>query len=284
MTKRCLIYAHWDRDGVVDPYVIHSLRQYRSAVDRIVFVSTNYQIRSREIEGVADDVIVRENKGYDFQSWREGLDSLGSTTFDEVVFTNSSVYGPVWQMERVFASPITRRGGLWGMSISCQHTVHLQSYFMAMSRPFLGSEAARQLWQNVHPLDNKTCVIKEYELTWMSRCLAAGVPVNAFFDARQLHGVTLGEQLANIVRWPPTPRHSRCYRRAVRSAPCNPTHMQWKQMLECGAPFVKIDLFARNPYGMRLSRVFNWLEKNTEYPTDLIRRHRVRVQRDLIAA
>ena len=36
-----LIYAHWDRDGVVDPYVIHALSQYRGFVDRLVFVSTH---------------------------------------------------------------------------------------------------------------------------------------------------------------------------------------------------------------------------------------------------
>lgn len=284
MAKRCLIYAHWDRDGVVDPHVIYALRQYRPAVDRIVFVSTNYQVPCRELEAVADDIIRRANEGYDFQSWRDGLAALGSSTFDEVVFANSSVYGPVWPIDRVFASPIARNGGLWGMSISCEQTVHLQSYFMAMAWPLLMSEAGKKLWQNIRPFRDKARVIEEYELTWMSHCLAAGAPVSAFFDARHHHRVPFSERLANIVRWPPKLKESRNYRRAVRCANSNPTHLQWKQLLESGVPFVKVELITLNPYSIRLSRVFDWLEKHTEYPTDLIRRHRARLQRDAMAA
>lgn len=279
MTKRCLIYAHWDVHGFVDPYVIHALRQYRPAVERIVFVSTNYRLRNRELEVVADDILVRDNVGFDFLSWREGLDLVGVDAFDEVIFTNSSVYGPVWPVERVFASPITGNGGLWGMTISRQHTVHLQSYFLAMSRALLTSTVGQELWEDVRPLHDKTLVIELYELAWMERCLAAGIAVDAFFDDRQAAGPSVGEQLANVVRWPPRFTQTRRYRHAVRRAPSNPTHLHWKRMLESGVPFVKADLFSLNPYGLRLSRVYDWLERHTDYPTELIRRHRGRLQR-----
>lgn len=283
MTKRCLLYAHWDVHGFVDPYVIHALRQYRPAVDRIVFVSTHYRLRSRELEEVADGIIVRGNVGFDFQSWREGLDVVDVDAFDEVIFTNSSVYGPVWPVERLFASPITRNGGLWGMTISREHKIHLQSYFMAMSRQLLTSPIGRDLWEDVQPFHDKAVVIEAFELAWMERCLAAGVAVDAFYDDRQADRPAVGEQLANVVRWPPRLALSRRYRRAVRRGPSNPTHLHWKRMLECGAPFVKVDLFSRNPYGLRLSRVYDWLESHTDYPTDLIRRHRARMQRQRAA-
>ena len=55
-------------------------------------------------------------------------------------------------------------------------------------------------------------------------------------------------------------------------------------MLECGAPFVKVDLLAANPYCIRLSRVYEWLAKHTNYPTDLIRNHQKRLQRQPAAA
>lgn len=284
MTKRCLIYAHWDVHGFVDPYVIHALRQYRPAVERIVFVSTNYRLRNRELEAVADDILVRDNVGFDFLSWREGLELVGADAFDEVIFTNSSVYGPVWPVERVFASPITGNGGLWGMTISRQHAVHLQSYFLAMSRALLTSTVGRELWEDVRPLHDKTLVIELYELAWMERCLAAGIPVDAFFDDRQAAGPSVSEQLANVVRWPPRLAQTFRYRGAVRRTPSNPTHLHWKRMLESGVPFVKADLFSLNPYGLRLSRVYDWLERHTDYPTDLIRRHRGRLQRLRAAA
>jgi|688.fasta_scaffold02440_11 lipopolysaccharide biosynthesis protein len=284
MKTRCLIYAHWDVNGFVDPYVIHALQQYRPSVDRIVFVTTNYQLRSRDVEAVADEVIVRENTGFDFESWRQGLQAVGADTFDEVVFANSSVYGPVWPFERLLLSPVTRNGGVWGMTISQQHTPHLQSYFMTMSRELLASAAGKELWGDIVPLRHKTDVIEAYELQWMGKCVAAGVPVSSFFDSQQFPTVPVAEQLANIVRWPLKLKQVRRYRKAVRRGPSNPTHLQWKQMLECGAPFVKVDLFSRNPYCIRLSRVYDWLEEHTDYPTALIRNHQARLRRQPAAA
>lgn len=282
--KRCLIYAHWDINGFVDPFVIHALRQYRPAVDRIVFVTTNYRLRSRQLEAVADDILVRENIGFDFMSWREGLQTLTPHAFDEVIFTNSSVYGPVWPMERVFQSPTSENGGLWGMSISRHHTLHLQSYFMAMSQWLLTSQLGQALWEDVIPFTDKGMVIEAYELAWMERCLAAGVPVDAIFDARRIEGIPVSEHVANLVRWPPRLALARLYRRAVRRGPSNPTHLHWKAMLESGVPFVKVDLFSRNPYGMRISRVYDWLQRHTDYPVEMIRRHQARLQRQRPAA
>lgn len=284
MKKRCLIYAHWDINGFVDPFVIHALREYRQAVDRIVFVTTNYRLRSRPLEAVADDILVRENVGFDFMSWREGLQTLTPHAFDEVIFTNSSVYGPVWPMERVFQSPTSENGGLWGMSISRQRTLHLQSYFMAMSRWILTSDLGRELWEDVMPFTDKGKVIEAYELVWMERFLAVGVPVDAFFDARRTPSIPVGERLANVVRWPPRLALARLYRRAVRQGLSNPTHLHWKDLLESGVPFVKVDLFSLNPYGMRLSRVYDWLQRHTDYPVELIRRHQARLQQHRMAA
>ena len=284
MTTRCLIYAHWDLNGFVDPYVIHALRQYRAAVQRIVFVSTHYQVRNRDLRDVADEVIVRENTGFDFQSWKEGLERVGLDTFDEVVFANSSVYGPVWPFDQVLNSPITRHDGIWGMTISRQHTLHLQSYFMAMPRHFLTSGAGRELWGDVVPFRTKSDCIEACELRWMDKCLRSGVNVDAFFDARRHPSVPLSEQLANLVRWPPRTQLGRRYRLAVRQKAGNPTHLQWKQLLECGVPFVKCDLFTLNPCGIRLSRVYDWLERHTTYPTDLIREHVARLRRQGAAA
>jgi len=277
MTRRCLIYAHWDVNGLVDPYVIHALREYRRAVDRLVFVSTNYQVRNPDLNTVADNVIVRDNVGFDFLSWRAGLELVGFDAFDQVIFANSSIYGPVWPFERVLNSSTARNSGVWGMTISRQHSQHLQSYFMTMSREFLLSDSGAKLWADIEPLRNKVEVIDAYELQWMGKLVAAGVPVNSVFDAKLFPDVPISEQLANIVRWPVKFERLRRYRHAVRRGPSNPTHLQWKQMLENGVPFVKVDLFSSNPYGIRLSRIYKWLENHTKYPIDLIRNHQARL-------
>lgn len=281
---RCLIYAHWDVNGFVDPYVLHALREYRSVAGRIIFVTTHYQRPCRELAELADAVIVRDNSGYDFMSWRAGLETIDVADYAEIVFTNSSMYGPLWPIEAVFESPTARDNDLWGMTISLQHRLHLQSYFLCMSRNLLTSEFGRNLWGDIYPMKRKEDCIEAYELTWMSECLAAGFTVGALFDARQHPTVPFEEQRANIRSWPLVDRRSRRYRRGVNAPPYNPTHLQWKQMLECGAPFVKVDLLRDNPMHLDTDRILRWIEDNTAYPVDSIRRHISRMRRQGYAA
>jgi lipopolysaccharide biosynthesis protein len=281
---RCLIYAHWDVNGFVDPYVLHALREYRSVAGRIIFVTTHYQRPCRELAELADAVIVRDNSGYDFMSWRAGLETIDVAEYAEIVFTNSSMYGPLWPIEAVFGSPTAQDNDLWGMTISLQHRLHLQSYFLCMSRNLLTSEFGRNLWADIYPMKRKQDCIEAYELTWMSECLAAGFKVGALFDGRQHPTVPVAEQRANARRWPVADRRSRRYMRGVNTPPYNPTHLQWKQVLECGAPFVKVDLLRDNPMHLDTDRILRWIEDNTAYPVDGIRRHLGRMRRQASAA
>lgn len=280
---RALVYAHWDRDGVVDDYVIHSLRQYRPNVERIVFVSTNHRVPCPALDGLADVVVTRENLGFDFGSWREGLGRLDVPAYDEILFANSSVYGPLWPLAVVFASPPVLASDLWGMTISVEPMPHLQSYFMGMSRGLLTSACGQGLWHDVRPVPRKQDAINLYELRWMNACTAAGFRVHGLFDGRRHPTVPVGEQLANLFSWPPPLRLVGRYRRRLRHPPYNPTHLHWKQVLESGVPFVKVDLLRDNPVGVHPQRIRDWIATHTSYPEELIRRHLDRVARGAVA-
>jgi len=271
--SRALVYAHWDRDGIVDPYVIHALRQYRAVVDRIVFVSTHYTNVSPELTLLADEVIVRDNEGFDFASWREGLLRLDTAAYDEILFTNSSVYGPLWPITGCLAAAAARKSDLWGMTVSLEPEVHLQSYFMGMSRRLMASDCGRRLWENVRLVPTKRDAINAYELRWMTDCVANGFAVHALFDGRNHPRVPVGEQLSNMACWPPWQKRVRRYRRSIRRPTYNPTHLQWKQVLEAGVPMLKVDLLRDNPVGIDASRINDWLRSHTAYPSEIIRNH-----------
>lgn len=284
-TDRCLIYAHWDVNGLVDPYVLHALREYRPHVGRIVFVTTHYQRPCRQLADLVDAVAVRENSGFDFMSWQSGLAMVDVDAYDEIVFTNSSVYGPLWPMDAIFESSTALENDLWGMTISLQHNSHLQSYFLAMSRNLLATSFGRELWSDIHPMQRKGDCIEAYELTWMNECLAAGFKVGALFDARQQPTtVPIVEQMANGLHWSLVHRRCRRYRRGLLDPPYNPTHLQWKQVLEGGVPLLKVDLLRDNPMHLDIDRVLKWIEDHTAYPVDCIRRHLDRMRRQGYAA
>lgn len=282
--RRCLIYAHWDINGFVDPFVLHALREYRALAGRVIFVTTHYQRPCRQLAELVDAVIVRDNSGFDFMSWRTGLETVDVADYDEIVFTNSSIYGPLWPMEAVFESPTALENDLWGMTTSLQHGLHLQSYFLGMSRRLLTSDFGRNLWNEIYPMKRKGDCIEAYELAWLQECQAAGFNVGALFDARQHPTVPVAEQRANARRWSLVDRRCRRYRRGVNSPPYNPTHLQWKQVLASGVPFVKVDLLRNNPMNLDTDLIYEWIEDNTAYPVECIRRHLGRMRRQGYAA
>ena len=86
---RALVYAHHDRDGVFDPHVIEALRRYRPLMDHVTVVSTAAQQLPVEMRSVVDRFLARDNIGYDFSSWRAGIEALGQPDrFDEIVCAN----------------------------------------------------------------------------------------------------------------------------------------------------------------------------------------------------
>ncbi|MFN9074132.1 MAG: rhamnan synthesis F family protein, partial [Hyphomonadaceae bacterium] len=76
--NRALIFAHFDKDGLVDPYVIHALTVYRQYFSLVVFVTVSDLSESEvdKLKFLADRVIQRENYGYDFGSWRVGFEGV----------------------------------------------------------------------------------------------------------------------------------------------------------------------------------------------------------------
>ena len=277
--SRALVYAHWDRDGTVDPYVIHALREYRAIVDRIVFVSTHCTDVCPALTSLADEVIVRDNEGFDFASWREGLLRLDIPAYDEILFTNSSVYGPLWPIDGCLATAAARRSDLWGMTVSLEPEVHLQSYFMGMSRRLLASDCGRRLWEGVRLVPTKRDAINAYELRWMPDSISNGFTVHALFDGRKHPQVPVAEQLSNMACWPPWQKRVRRYRRSIRRPTYNPTHLQWKQVLAAGVPMLKVDLLRDNPVGIDARRIYDWLASHTGYPAEIIRNHLDRMTR-----
>ena len=118
---RALILAHYDQDGLIDPHVIQALQIYRRLVDRLVVVSTAASSLPPAAANLVDDFVTRPNKGYDFCSWKLGLERLlPHHEFDEIVFCNDSVYGPLSKWERLLDDPRVEDADLWGMVRSIQ--------------------------------------------------------------------------------------------------------------------------------------------------------------------
>lgn len=182
-------------------------------------------------------MIVRENLGYDFGSWRHALASESLEEFDELVLVNSSVFGPMpGQLEVAFRRMREVPADFWGMSDSHQMDWHLQSYFLVFRQPLLRSPAFAAFWERMLLHDTKAQTIRSYELgltQWLRQAGFRGVP------------------LVSTARFTPEWRK----RLWPRGWKLNPTARFGPELLDAGMPYVKVELLRDNPYGVDLRPV-----------------------------
>ena len=281
---RAVVFVHYDRDGIFDDHVVHALRAYRRLADRLVVVSASARALSAPLEPLVDTFIPRENVGYDFCSWRAGLESLGDPArFDEVVCANDSVYGPLFDLGPAFSDPRIAKADFWGMCLSDQGTKrrgkvscpHVQSWFFVMRQPLLQSPAFGNFWNAVVPLDRKDDIVDRYEVGISQHFMAAGFRIAGLYDARAAEPLSWRNMIPHLSLAEPgrSWRHFKKVRRSRR----NPSELAWDRLIAAGVPFVKVGLFRVNHYGLNLRHVLRGLEASSPYDVGLLRRHLARV-------
>jgi len=140
LNKEFLCYfAHHDRDGVVDDYVIEYIKALRNLNIDIVFITDTSE--DNELHKIADfvtKVIVKNGAGRDFGSWylaikEQGLDALDRYSY--LLLVNDSVYFPVADPKRMLDRMRELNFNFWGITDTRELGLyHIQSYFLAFDR------------------------------------------------------------------------------------------------------------------------------------------------------
>ena len=281
---RALVYAHHDRDGVFDPHVVAALQRYRPLMDHVTVVSTAARQLPAEARPFVDHFLPRDNIGYDFCSWRAGLDALGSPDrFDEIVCANDSVYGPLFDVEPAFTDPRVAGADLWGMCLSHQgierrgwvSSPHVQSWWFVMRKPLLASSAFASFWNTVQPLADKEEIIDRYEIGMSEQFASAGFHIAGLYDAGTAGPFRWREFLPHLSLRHPL--RSRRHIRRARRIFHNPSELVWRRLLNAGVPFVKVALFRVNEYALNLDYVLSDIRGVSPFHAGLIRAHLQRV-------
>ncbi len=248
MVKRLAVYAHYDAQDEVKRYVAYHLDHLREICQQVVFVSTSKldEAQLAIARSHCDRVVSKENVGYDFGMWQSALvPDRGAeplTQWDEIVLTNSSVFGPVVPLGPLFEKMAATDCDLWALTDNLEFEWHLQSYFLVFKQPVLRSSAFTQFWSSVLPYRNKRQVIRCYEVGLTIFFTEAGFKAQAVAPTRSLF---------------PRGPLAKLYKHRDK----NPTCCHPVRLLKRGVPFVKVELLRDNPVEIELAPVYRELQR-----------------------
>jgi rhamnosyltransferase len=252
--RRVALFAHFDADARVRPFVLHLLKELRTVADEIVFVSTA-ALPPEELDKVRPfcaRATLKENVGFDFGMWRDAMESIDLHAWDELIITNSSVFGPLRPLAPIFET-MKDAGDVWGMTDNVEVAWHLQSYFLVFRKKVITSKIFREFWQGILPYKDKVQVIRSYEIGLSRLLLDHGFDLRAFVPRSELPAS----------RVPPLgvlPDFKSWWYMLTEKA--NLTCSNPVALLRAGMPFVKIQLLRDNPLSVPLGPVLALMKES----------------------
>lgn len=276
--KRAVILAHFDRDGLIDPYVAAAAVAYRRVADHLVLVSSSAATLPANLAGVVDRFIARDNVGYDFGSWRAGLHALGDpTAFGEILFVNDSVYGPLFDLAPTLSGKATAAADAWGMVLSSARADHVQSWFFAARETVIRSPEFARFWEAAGTELPKDEIIRRCEIGQSEVLRDAGFDVVGVYDDRSYPLATRADIQPHLAFTSPG-RSWRLMRKTLPwRAPFDPSLLFYRRLWAAGVPYVKRRLFEVNPYGLDLGLVADDVRRLSPQWHELILNHSRRI-------
>ncbi len=266
--KRLLLYVHFNKFGELSPHVIYQLEKIRPNFSKVIFIS-NSQLSSEDTDCLIsnhyiDNFIQRENIGFDFAAWRDGMAFVGFdylNTYDSVTIMNDTCFGPLWDLSSSYKRFETDgKVDFWGMTnhreVKKILNEHIQSYFISFKKRIIESDIFQNFWQNINDYTDVQRVIDEYETQMTRIFLEAGFTYDTMLNAnkedRKLY---------------PNENFSQIYPSKI--------------LLE-RVPFLKIKAIAENPVDMKhivTPYILDQVEQTSDYPVDLIVSHMSKINR-----
>lgn len=179
--NRALIYFFYDQDGVVDGYVRYYLQQLKPFVSKIVVVCNGkLNPEGRDLfNEFTNNLIVRENKGFDVWAYRAAIDSLGESifTYDELILSNYTLMGPVFPLSEMFTSMEKKKElDFWGITkhFGAPYDLfnsnpygylpeHIQSSFIVFRNKLIKDSEFQKYWKNIPMIHSYAESVGKYE-------------------------------------------------------------------------------------------------------------------------
>lgn len=260
--RRLAIFAYFDAQGQVDDYVPYLLKAVRAFCEKQVIVVNGMLTE----EGRAalceccDELIQRSNEGFDVTAYREGFLRENIKGYDEVLFYNQTIFGPVYPLDEMFSRMEQADVDFWGLTrhkgakaaswdLSVPIPPHIQSFFFAVRGKMLHSEAFLRYWQELPVIKSYWDAVEKHEIRFTKHFAALGYRWDVAVHTEDLE--------------------------AFNDYPL--MGMPVELLKNRGCPFFKRKnfviqrhIYSTCPQGDAARALYNYLREETDYPTALV--------------
>ncbi|CRF35697.1 hypothetical protein BRSU_2811 [Brachyspira suanatina] len=170
--KRLAIFAGYDKDNIIDDYVVYYIKELKKIAD-IIYVS-DCNILENELAKISEyciNIINGRHGEYDFGSYKRGYiyakENNILQNYDYLILCNDSCYGPFFNFQKIVENIESKNSDIWGIFKylkDIDFEEHLQSYFLAMTKNIFLSNWYSSFLLSVKKEENKKDIIKKYEI------------------------------------------------------------------------------------------------------------------------
>jgi rhamnosyltransferase len=267
--KIAFIIAHYHQKGHLTKNLFDHVKYIHRFTENIIFVSTHLNaMDSKKLEPYAK-VIVRENKGYDFYSYKTGLSALDHISdVDHLIFFNSSFL--TLDPKKLYKKYLfhINQEGFYGITSCSAPSYHIQSYFFSFfGKQLIQSKVFSDWWNKVELVDDRKAIIQKYEVgmtQWFVKhktyikslyepnVFEKGLILYRYLRLRHLNFFMTIKKLMQFI-----------FRKKslllTKDFGCNPTHFLFDRIYKIFR-IVKIELLVKNPTQQNLRKMFNELK------------------------
>ena len=200
--KRLGIFCMYDKDGVVDDYILYLLQEIKKVLTHLTIICNGklYPEGRARLEKYTDDIFVRENTGFDMAAWKHGIldkkDELKD--YDELILFNDSFYGPFYPFQDIFDEMAKRSNAdFWGLTIHGKTEAttavfpdgyireHIQSYFLVVRNRMLHSKEFITYWETSETSTGFQETITWHEVLFTETFFEKGFTYDVYCDTRE---------------------------------------------------------------------------------------------------
>ena len=275
--RRVCLFALYDKDGLVDDYVVDYVTELARFADVHVLADCDLQPGQLErLDGVVRGSWTKRHGAHDFGSWsllaRELVGWSVLDEYDEVLLANDSCW-LLRPLDEVFARMDRQACDFWGLQVTARlfepepgepqslpldevkrhwiprsvfrsrESAHLGSYFLALRRPVLDDPGFRRRLDSVVPQLDHDLLVQKYEYGTTRYLVGQGFDFSTWLpDLRPNHPLYGPGAFDLLAEGFPVFKR----RFLVANPYFTPGLAQWRERMLAAVPDAPVEMFERN--------------------------------------